>query len=116
MGTHPIFESDFDCLTEKSMVFRRLAFGFNSIRRASLLTRHTYTVPVSSYFSVTSKQPFFNKKEEEPEKTKEEDKTENESEEPTIEGCLEQINNLKSELEKHQKMSEKHAEEEKEFK
>merc|ERR1711962_1494798 len=109
MGTHPIFESDFDCLTENKMVFRRLAFGFNSIRRASLLSRHSYTAPV------TSKQQFFNKKEEEPEKPKEEN-TENEAEEPTIEGCLEEINNLKSELEKHQKLSEKHAEEEKEFK
>merc|ERR1711892_502351 len=36
MGTHPIFESDFDCLTEKIMKL------FNSLALASLATAEVY--------------------------------------------------------------------------
>jgi len=37
MGTHPIFESDFDCLTEKGVKVRLVAFGRSSTVEQGLM-------------------------------------------------------------------------------
>jgi len=38
MGTHPIFESDFDCLTENMSGTRRLTKEYNDLQSSKLLT------------------------------------------------------------------------------
>jgi len=36
MGTHPIFESDFDCLTEDQNRLKRLRNGFKPVKEGRL--------------------------------------------------------------------------------
>merc|ERR1712130_318978 len=43
MGTHPIFESDFDCLTAMSekVLFKLLLVGESAVGKSSILLRYT---------------------------------------------------------------------------
>merc|ERR1712227_634430 len=82
-------------------MMRKVVFGFNIARRASLLSRKFNQTQVVS-LSSTSQSLFFGKKEENKTETKEKKAEETPDEEPeemTLEKALEQINDLKVSLE-----------------
>merc|ERR1712226_1026495 len=102
MGTHPIFESDFDCLTE--MYFRRLGLGLNIVRKQSLLSHHLKFTPVSSFALIQNRQ-FFGKKDEKSKEENADEKTEEKAEEQkelSMEELLKELNETKVALEKAQ--------------
>merc|ERR1712130_472273 len=102
MGTHPIFESDFDCLTE--MYFRRLGLGLNIVRKQSLLSHHLKFTPVSSFALIQNRQ-FFGKKDEKSKEENADEKTEEKGEEQkelSMEELLKELNETKVALEKAQ--------------
>merc|ERR1712130_98045 len=105
MGTHPIFESDFDCLTDfLEMYFRRLGLGLNIVRKQSLLSHHLKFTPVSSFALIQNRQ-FFGKKDEKSKEENADEKTEEKGEEQkelSMEELLKELNETKVALEKAQ--------------